>query len=166
MHETTEDLADLQRLLDASHAGAGDHLRSIIRAPERTMPAGELVEHLTGMRTLALSTVGPTCRPRVSAVDGHLLRGRWVFTTAASAVKARDLATRPAASAAYIEGQQIGVFTHGDVERLGFEHPDRGWVEAYLTGFYGTSPSTWGDDISYLRLLPRWMVGFRATPST
>lgn len=164
MHETTADLARLQRLLDTSQARASDHLRSIVRTPERTMRAAELVGRLQGMHTLALSTVSAGGRPRISAVDGHLLRGRWVFTTSAAARKARDLEARPAASAAYVEGQDIGVFTHGDVERLEADHPDRGWVEAYLTGFYGTSPSTWGDEIVYLRLVPRWMVGFRAHP--
>jgi len=159
MYEEPADIAELQQLLDRSLAKASEHLQSIIR-PERSVSAGELTARLTGMRTLALSSVSATCRPRVSAVDGHLLRGRWVFTTSGSSVKAADLRSRPAVSAAYLEGDTFGVFTHGDAEFLAAGHADRGWIEEHLTRHYGASPSTWGPDIVYLRINPRWMVGF------
>ena len=159
MYEEPEDLAWLQSLLDRSLAGASEHLRSIIR-PGRAVPAHDLVSRLAGMRTLALSTVSAAGRPRVSGVDGHLLRGRWTFTTSGSAVKAADLLRRPAVSAAYLEGDTFGVFTHGDAEFLGDSHPDRAWIEDHLTRQYGASPSTWGPDIVYIRIEPRWMVGF------
>ena len=159
MYEEPADIAWLQQLLDRSLAGAGEHLHSIIR-PDRAVPAGELAERLTGMRTLALSTVSASGRPRISGVDGHLLRGRWIFTTSGSSVKAADLRSRPAVSAAYLEGDTFGVFTHGDAEFLTADHADRGWVEEHLTRHYGASPSTWGPDIVYVRINPRWMVGF------
>jgi hypothetical protein len=38
MHETSQDLARLQRLLDESYEKAGEHLRSII-TPERRLNA-------------------------------------------------------------------------------------------------------------------------------
>lgn len=159
MYEKPEDIRGLQELLDRSLRGASEHLRSIIR-PDRAVPAADLVNRLTGMRTLALSTVSAGGRPRVGGVDGHLLRARWVFTTSGSSVKAADLRTRPATSAAYLEGDAFGVFTHGDAEFLGADHPDRGWIEEHLTRHYGASPSTWGPDIVYVRINPRWMVGF------
>ncbi|HSZ47595.1 MAG TPA: pyridoxamine 5'-phosphate oxidase family protein [Streptosporangiaceae bacterium] len=159
MREQPEDLAWLDQLLQHSRAGSGEHLQSIIRA-DRTVPAAELVERLAGMHELAVATVSASCRPRVSAVDGHFLRGRWVFTTDATAVKARDLRARPQVSAAYIQGETFAVFTHGDAEFLGPDHPDRGWVEEHLTAHYGVSPSTWGDDIPYIRINPTWMVSF------
>ena len=114
------------------------------------------------MRTLALATVSRGGRPRVSGVDGHLLRGRWVFTTSGTSVKAADMRSRPSVSAAYLEGDSFGVFTHGTVEVLGVDHPDRGWIEEHLTAHYGVSPSTWGPDIFYGRIQPAWMVGFGA----
>jgi general stress protein 26 len=159
VYEEPEDLEWLQQLLDRSLARASEHLRSIIR-PGRAVPARDLVDRLTGMRTLALSTVSAAGRPRISGVDGHLLRSRWTFTTSASAVKAADLTKRPAVSAAYLEGDTFGVFTHGDAEFLDESHPDRTWIEEHLTRHYGTSPSTWGPDIVYIRINPRWMVGF------
>jgi hypothetical protein len=159
MHSETADIAEMQQLLDRSLAKASAHLRSIIR-PDRAVPARELIERLTGMRTLALSTVSPAGRPRIGGVDGHLLRGRWIFTTSGSSVKAADLRSRPAVSAAYLEGDTFGVFTHGDAEFLAASHADRGWIEEHLTRHYGASPSTWGPDIVYVRINPRWMVGF------
>jgi hypothetical protein len=74
------DIAWLQELLDRSRGKASEHLQSII-SPDRAVPARDLVERLRGMRTLALSTVSPAGRPRISGVDGHLLRGRWIFST-------------------------------------------------------------------------------------
>jgi hypothetical protein len=153
------DLTWLQDLLDRSLAGASEHLRSIVR-PGRTVAAEPLAARLTGMRTLALSTVSAAGRPRISGVDGHFLRGHWVFTTSGSSVKAADLRSRPAVSAAYLEGDVFGVFTHGTAEFIGTGHPDRPWIEAHLTEHYGASPSTWGPDIVYLRIEPTWMVSF------
>jgi general stress protein 26 len=163
MKEGPADIDELQQLLDRSLAGASEHMRSIIRA-DRAVPAPDLVQRLTGMRTLALSTVSAAGRPRVSAVDGHLLRGRWVFTTSGSSVKASDMRTRPHVSAAYLEGDSFGVFTHGTVEFLDTSHADRPWIEEHLTGHYGSSPSSWGPDIVYARIRPSWMVGFRSGP--
>jgi general stress protein 26 len=162
--EDETDLAELQRLLDRSRAGASEHLQSII-GPDRAATAAELVSRLSGMRTLVLATVSPGGRPRVSAVDGHLLRGRWVFTTSGSSVKAADIRNRPSVSAAYLEGESFGVFTHGTAEVLGADHADREWVEAHLTEHYGQSPSTWGPDIMYGRIQPTWMVGFINEPA-
>ncbi|WP_288817698.1 pyridoxamine 5'-phosphate oxidase family protein, partial [uncultured Gordonia sp.] len=117
MYETPDELQELQTLLDASLSRSTDHLRSIISS-ENTVGAPQLVEILTGMRVLALSTVTSAGEPRISAVDGHFLHGKWVFGTARTAAKARHLAARPAASAAHIQGEELGVFTHGTVEIL------------------------------------------------
>lgn len=159
MYEDSADLAALQDLLDRSAATASEHLTSII-TPARRVPADDLASRLAGLHVLALSTVSPAGRPRVSGVDGHFLRGRWVFTTSGSAVKARDLRSRPACSAAHLEGDTFGVFTHGDAEFLDRGHPDREWVDEHLTRHYGASPATWGPDIVYARIVPRWMVGY------
>jgi Pyridoxamine 5'-phosphate oxidase len=159
MNEDAADIAELQQLLDRSRAGASEHLQSII-TPDRAVAAADLVERLAGMRTLALATVSAGGQPRISAVDGHLLRGRWVFTTSGSSVKAADLRGRPLVSAAYLEGETFGVFTHGTTEFLVADHPDLPWVEEHLTRHYGVSPSTWGPDIVYARIRPTWMVAF------
>ncbi|MFI9366310.1 hypothetical protein ACIG5E_35450 [Kitasatospora sp. NPDC053057] len=56
MHETPGELHRLQALLDTSLARSTAHLRSIIDS-ERALTAEQLTRVLTGMCTLALSTV-------------------------------------------------------------------------------------------------------------
>lgn len=167
MHETEADLDALDVLLDRSLSGSTEHLRSIIRPGERTLGARQLAEILTGMRVLALSTVTANCEPRVSAIDGHFLYGCWVFGTSRSAAKARHLERRPAASAAHLQGEELGVFTHGIAEVLNpaGRPADPQWesIHEHLTSHYGGSPLSWGD-VVYYRLRPHWMVAYAAHP--
>ena len=161
MRETSEDLAELQALLDASLSSATSHLRSIIDG-ENTLTAEQLAQTLTGMCTLALSTVTAKGEPRISAVDGHFLHGQWHFGTARNAAKARHLAARPAASVAHLRGEDLGVFTHGTVEvlnPLGGE-PCAEWPQllAYFQDFYGADAFDWDREVVYYRLRPHWMT--------
>jgi len=159
MKETAAEVTALQQLLDAAYERSTEHLRNIITDPRR-LTADELVRVLTGMCTVNLATVTARSEPRISAVDGHFLHARWVFTTAGSAAKARHLKARPAASISYVDGERVGVFSHGEVEFLTPAHADFAEIEAHLTKHYGSSPSSWGDDIVYCRLQPTWMVGY------
>lgn len=159
MRETPEEISGLQELLDASIGQSTEHLRNII-TDERRLDAEELVQVLTGMRTLNLATVTQSGEPRISAVDGHFLHARWVFTTAGSAAKARHLKVRSAASISYVDGERVGVFSHGRVEFLTPDDPDFDEIEAHLVAHYGSSPSSWAEDIVYARLQPTWMVGY------
>ncbi|MEV7183599.1 pyridoxamine 5'-phosphate oxidase family protein [Kitasatospora sp. NPDC093102] len=163
MRETPEELRRLQALLDSSLSRSTAHLRSIISS-ERTLTAGQLTGVLTGMCTLALSTVTAKGEPRISGVDGHFLHGKWHFGTARGAAKARHLAARPAVSAAHLRGEDLGVFTHGSVEVInpyGGE-PAADWPEllAYFQGFYGDDTFDWDNDVVYYRLHPQWMTAF------
>jgi pyridoxamine 5'-phosphate oxidase-like protein len=163
MYETEAEIDELQSLLVTSLSRSTEHLRSII-AGDRALPAKKLVEVLTGMCVLAISTVTATGEPRISGIDGHFLHGRWVFGTARSAAKARHLAARPAVSVAHLRGEELGVFTHGVAETLyptdGPEHPEWPDILDYLTKHYGGSPLDWGGDVVYYRLRPTWMVAY------
>jgi predicted pyridoxine 5'-phosphate oxidase superfamily flavin-nucleotide-binding protein len=165
MRETADEVAALQALLDRSVAGGNEHLRAIM-TPERLLTAEQMVGALDGMRVLVVATVTTDGRPLTSCVDAHLLHGRWVFTTDATATKARHLAERPAVSATYADGERIGVFTHGTAERPTAEHPDFAEIEEHLVAHYGSSPSTWAPDIAYLRIQPRWMLAYAADPAS
>jgi hypothetical protein len=158
MRETPEELADLQTLLDASLSRSTAHLRSIVA--ERTVTAEQLTRILTGMCTLALSTVTATGEPRISGVDGHFLHGRWLFGTARTAAKARHLAARPAASVAHMRGEDLGVFTHGTVEILSPSAADWPELLAYLKDFYGDNAFDWENEVVYYRLQPHWMTAY------
>lgn len=167
MYETPYELRELQALLDASLSRSGSHLRSIVGA--NTVDAERLTAILTGMRTLALSTVTAKGEPRISGVDGHFLHGRWHFGTARTAAKARHLAARPAASAAHMRGEELGVFTHGTVEILnpGRRGASEDWPEllAYFQDFYGSDAFDWDEEVVYFRLRPQWMAVFAPDPA-
>jgi hypothetical protein len=162
MLETTEELGTLQQLLDASHAGANEHLKSIVVAGERTPSAEQVAAYLTGMRLLVVATVDAQGRPMTSAVDGHFVHGQWVFTTSATAVKSHHLRARPAISASHVEGESFAVFTHGEAEFLDVGNPVRDELEVFLTAHYGSSPSSWAPAIDYVRIRPRWCVAYAA----
>ncbi len=136
------------------------HLRSIIAG--RTLSAAQLTQILTGMCTLAVSTVTAKGEPRISGVDGHFLHGRWHFGTARNAAKARHLAARPAASVAHMRGEDLGVFTHGTVEILNpaDSEPAADWpdVLSYVKDFYGDDAFDWDNEVVYYRLHPHWMT--------
>lgn len=162
MHEAAKELAELQSLLDASLSRSTAHLRSIVA--ERTLTADQLSQVLTGMCTLAVSTVTMKGEPRISGADGHFLHGKWHFGTARSAAKARHLAARPAASVAHMRGEDLGVFTHGTVQLLNPADSEAAadWPEllAYFQDFYGDEAFDWQNEVSYYRLEPQWMTAY------
>lgn len=126
MHETLEDLARLQRLLDHSHERAGAHLRSIF-TPERRLSAEELAQLLIGVNVLALGTVTSTCEPRVAPVDGLFHRGAFVFGSSPESVRFRHLRRNPAVSGTHTRGEALGVVVHGRARELDLgdaEHED------------------------------------------
>src|SRR4051812_34155547 len=160
MLETAEDLQWLQALLDASLQRSGEHLRGIIHPGRRTPTAETVARLLSGMKVLVVATVGADGRPRTSAVDGHFLHGRWVFTTSGDARKVRDLRRNPAVSVSYVDGERFALFTHGDAEFLEAGQPDHDAVDGHLTSHYGSSPLQWGPSIAYIRIVPRWSVAY------
>jgi Pyridoxamine 5'-phosphate oxidase len=168
MFETEAELGAMQQLLDESLSGSTEHLRSIITSGERTLTADQLAAVCARMCTLAISTVTANGEPRISAVDGHLLHGRWYFSTARSAAKAVHLASRPAVSIAFIRGEEVGVFAHGRAQPMnpvsGPDDPDWPALLRYMTDYYGSSPLSWGD-VVYYRLLPSWMVAYASNPA-
>jgi len=112
MHETADDLAKLQELLDRSYAAAGEHLQRII-TPERRLTAAEVAERLTGMSLLSLATVTADCRPRVGPVDGVFFRGAFYFGSAPDSMRMRHLRTRPQVSATHVPREELSVTVHG-----------------------------------------------------
>ena len=164
MLETPDELAWLQQLLDDSLAHSSAHLRSIVTPGERTLDAAALVAVLRGMQTISVATTTASGEPRISAVDGHFLHSRWHFTTSGDAVKTGHLRARPATSVSHVRGDDLGVFCHGRAEFLEPGTPERQEVDEHLTAHYGSSPSSWGPDIVYVRVQPTWMVAYAFRP--
>src|ERR1700704_73446 len=112
MQETPEDIAQLQDLLDRSHAAGGRHLRSII-TPERRVNAADLVERLQGMRLLVLATVTADGRPLTGPVDGIFYRGAFHFGSSPPSFRLRHIRSRPQVSATHLPGEELSVTVHG-----------------------------------------------------
>lgn len=159
MRETAAELANLQQLLDDSFARSSPHLLSIM-TPQRRLSAERLVADLPTPAVLNIATVTARGEPRLSAVDGHFLHGHWYFSTDAGSPKARQLAARPAISAAYTPRDGYGVFCHGYETRL--DGAEREMFRQHFIGHYGADPETWGT-IAYSRIDARWLVAFAMT---
>lgn len=157
MHETPEDLREVQALLDRSHAAGGEHLRTVF-SDERRLSAAELAERLTGVCVLDLATVTAKGEPRVAPVDGLFFKGRWHFGTAPNAARARHLAARPAVSAAHTRGEELAVVVHGTARRV--DVGEGSPLRAFLVGVYGESWVEWGADAPYWVIEPARMFSF------
>jgi pyridoxamine 5'-phosphate oxidase-like protein len=117
MHETPDDLAELQDLLDRSYDSAGQHLRRII-TPERRLTAEQVSERLTGMCLLALATATSDGRPIVGPVDGIFFRGAFHFGSSPDSVRFRHIRARPQVSATHLPGEELAVTVHGRAEQV------------------------------------------------
>ena len=115
MHERPEDLARLQRTIDASYRAAGDHLREV-HSPERRLDAAGLSERLTGMCLLTLATSTRDARPITGPVDGVFFRGRFHFGSSPTSLRFRHIAERPQVSATHLPGEHLAVTVHGTAE--------------------------------------------------
>lgn len=112
MHETPEDLAELQDLIDRSYAAAGEHLLRI-HDPKRRLDAEQVAERLTGMVLLVLGTVTADGRPIVGPVDGIFYRGKFHFGSSPDSVRFRHISARPQVSATHVPGEELAVTVHG-----------------------------------------------------
>jgi hypothetical protein len=112
MHETPDDIAALQALIDRSYASGGAHLLRI-HDPERRLSAEQLSERLTGMRLLTLATVTADGRPIAGPVDGIFYRGAFHFGSSPDSVRFRHIRRRPQVSAVHLPGEELAISVHG-----------------------------------------------------
>jgi nitroimidazol reductase NimA-like FMN-containing flavoprotein (pyridoxamine 5'-phosphate oxidase superfamily) len=140
VHETQDDLVELQGLLERSFANAGSHLLSIFD-PTRRLDAPQLSETLMGMRLLNLSTVTAKGEPRVGPVDGHFHRGHFYFGSSPESFRFKHIRVRPAVSAAHTVGEQLAVIVHGTATIIDVTSPDQDAFRAQLMETYGRNPA-------------------------
>ena len=136
MHETPEDIRDLQDLLDRSYDAAGAHLRSIT-TPERRVGAEDLVERLTGMCLLVVATVTADGRPIAGPLDGIFYRGSFHFGTAPNSIRYRHLLKRPQVSATHLPREEFAVNVHGRAVPLDVGAADNRGLRETLFEVYG-----------------------------
>jgi len=112
MHETAADLRRVQELLDSSYANAGAHLLRI-HTPERRATADEVVDRLTGMCLLVVTTGTADGRPIGGPVDGVFYRGAFHFGSSPDSVRFRHIRSRPQVTATHIPAEEFAVTVHG-----------------------------------------------------
>ncbi|MBH1934841.1 pyridoxamine 5'-phosphate oxidase family protein [Streptomyces sp. AV19] len=158
MYETPDDMTALQRLLDASHAMAGPHLRSVLDE-DRRLDATGVVARLRGIPMMALATATAAGEPRVGVVDGHFYRGRLYFGSGKNSVRFRHIRARPAVSATVFDGQRFQITVHGRaVEVSPGEDPA---LESFLIELHGRD--LWDarlKDVAWARIDPERMFTF------
>jgi len=132
VHETPDDLAALQGLLDRSYAKAGEHFRRIT-TDERRLDAQQVSERLTGMTLLVLATVTKDGRPLNGPVDGVFYRGKFWFGSAPDSVRLTHIAARPWVSATHLPAEELAVTVHGRAVPIDVRDPaEAGFRQALL----------------------------------
>lgn len=122
MHETDDDLRQLQSLLDGSNAAAGPHLLEI-STPDHRLTARQLCDRLIGMRLLVLATVTADGRPIAGPVDGIFFRGAFHYSSSPDAVRTAHIRRRPAVSATHLPGEEWAVTVHGTATEVDIRAP-------------------------------------------
>ncbi|MBM4381909.1 MAG: pyridoxamine 5'-phosphate oxidase family protein [Deltaproteobacteria bacterium] len=143
MHETAEELAELQRLLDASHAAANSHMASIF-TPERRASAAETAQLLRGACVLALATVSPDGSPRTAPVDGLFFRGRFTFSTSPESARMKNIRRDARVSANYNRGEELCVIVHGAAREIDQRSAWGLALRDYNREVYGEAWDSWG----------------------
>lgn len=143
MHETADDLAALQALLDRSYAAAGEHLLRI-HTPERRLSAEQVAERLQGMCLLALATTTADGRPIVGPVDGIFFRGSFHFGSSPDSVRFRHIAKRPQVSATHLPGEELAVTVHG--RAVPVDVASGPFRQALLDVYVPRYGASWGDE--------------------
>ncbi len=132
MHETPEDLARLEAILDRSYEAGGSHLREII-TPGRRLTASQLVDRLQGMCLLVLATVTRDGRPINGPVDGIFYRGDWYFGSSPDSLRFKHIRERPSVSATHLPAEAFSVTTHGKATEIDVSAPGQvGFRKALL----------------------------------
>lgn len=166
MHETPDDLARLQAVLDDSYAHAGAHLQRV-HTPDRRLDAAQVVERLGGMCLLTLATTTADGRPLAGPVDGFFYRGRFWFGSSPDSVRFTHLRSRPSVSACFLPGEHLSVTVHGEAHEVPADDPEVPGYRDYVLGHYGPDwwdNWEWGVTASYARITPRRMFTFHMDP--
>src|SRR5205085_5261197 len=142
-HETAEDLAALQALLDRSYASAGTHLLRI-HTPERRLSAEGVAERLQGMVLLTLATATADGRPVAGPVDGIFHRGAFHFGSSPDSMRFAHIARRPNVSATHLPSEALAVTVHGRAVPLDLRAPEnQGFRETLLEVYVPRYGESW-----------------------
>ncbi len=164
MYESEIDLSLLQKLLDASIAGAGEFLRSSFEMPEHSLSAAQLVEHLQGGLTVALATVTDRGEPRVAPIGAFFYHGSFYVPTVAEAARTRHVLKRPGLSLTYFEGEGFALIVHGRARVVDAGDGDFAELDATQVALGNPSVTEWSANGVYLQVVADRMYSYARDP--
>ncbi len=101
----------MDRVLDASFAGSGEHLRSAFDQEHR-LSAREFTARLPGLFEMHLAVVTGDGAPLVAPVDGYLFRGRVCLGLPQQSARARLIRNDARVSASF-DAEHVSFIVHG-----------------------------------------------------
>jgi Pyridoxamine 5'-phosphate oxidase len=135
MFETKAELAELQRLLDASFERSGE--RRLIFDASNRLTAGQL-SGFQGVRLVAIATVNSSGEPRAAPRSAAFLHGKFFLAANTESVMVRRLSNKPALGVTYFENQLL-IVGHGTATPFrrgssGFDALLPEWEKAFRGG--------------------------------
>ncbi|HZR43317.1 MAG TPA: pyridoxamine 5'-phosphate oxidase family protein [Ktedonobacteraceae bacterium] len=163
MRETSEDLAQLQALLNSSIEQAGSFLRRSFQMPEHSLSATQLVHYLQGIQNVAFASVTSRGEPRVAPIGSLFYRGRFYIPTTTSAMRTKHVQKHPAVSLTHFVDNDLAIIVHGTATILLSDHPDFATIEELQRAANSQSVRDWGEG-AYIQVNATMIYTFARNP--
>ena len=144
MRETTDDLDQLQALLDRSHTAAGAHLQSIFNAVPG-LSAVDLAHTLEGIFEMHLATLAGNGAPLVAPIDGIFFKGKVCFALPGQSVRA-PLVRRDRRVSASFTQDSFAFIVHGTAREVDHVEDLDALVKELYVAQYGPGWVDWHDE--------------------
>jgi hypothetical protein len=160
-----DDLAELQRLLEASERSAGDALRETFAPGQHMLSALQLAAYFDRIRGFALATVTGKGDPRVAPVGAIFYRAKFHIPTADYSRRVAHVRQRNTVSLTHFVLNSVAVIVHGRAAVLSDDDPDFGALDVFHDG------GSWWRDLRakragvYLRVDAERVYSWAADPS-
>ncbi|MEN9644495.1 MAG: hypothetical protein RL238_1164 [Actinomycetota bacterium] len=135
MHETYDDLAELQDLIERSAAAGGAHLKHVLTKDHR-LSAEAVCSALQGMNLLVLATVSSDGRPIAGPVDGIFFRGHFHFGSDPNSLRFRHIRRNPHVSASHLPGEHLQITVHGKATLIDVMSDEQTAFREHLLSIY------------------------------
>ncbi len=159
MYETSEDIQQLQNLIDHSIEQAGAFLRQSFQMPDHSLSARQLVHVWQGMQTIALATVTRNGEPRVAPIGALLFRGSFYIPTVMTAARTKHILHRPVVSLTLHQENDIAVIAHGSATVIQSDQPMFADIEKLQRETTGESVREWGEGV-FLQITPKTLFTY------
>ena len=168
MHETPEEIEQLQQIIARGIESAGPFLRRSFEMPEHSLSAEELLAVFDGRRTVALATATRAGAPRVAPIGCLLIGGIFYVPTTRTAARYRMIERRPEVSLTAFDGVDLAVIVHGRARTLHDGAPLFERIDMIQRELGHESVRTWGEpgDGCYLAIEPETILTYTRHRST